>query len=875
MADEVKKGSVEENKADEIPKPASIKISPARISVDGKKIYFDVSMGEEKIGEIWISKDRKERNGEEITTVRAKIIPGPAFKDLTEETKPAECLIKKDEDLSERVGKCFEKMGEVFEGIAGKNIYIEGKVVRGGEALTMFINKAVVNWDRYLDDLKEMMRERARKAGGRKSRKRIYIVERALARIYKKDPGAVWLAISYYAASKKFDPITVGKILKDLYDQVGDSGSIVDRAAILIKAYRDAGVDLSQYREELEKILETSLDEIERRAGEIKITVEDPRKTLIDVVERALGVERSRRVLRIIAGFFGDFIAKKTRENKRLREYAAADLLQWRTLIIKIIRDKAGEVIDVDQIEVLSGAPEEIDVIKSRFSNTYKYRIVWRNPALGDEITYGPDLLDMVVNRIIADGHAVRKDQARDVLNNVVQAFIERGLAKKVKEEIKGFVLDKETRSVKVNMIDIKEPSLEELERAVEFIDVLHKWCSESKNRVNALGVMLKWAAAAPFGWVYKEMRQGERLWVPAPCGKSHSGKTTLSHIALAVWGRGREHIVNYRAVDNAYRMGMRFSESTLPWAINEADTLVRDDKEMSVLIDAIMGEIYRSKQHTIGVFVNIPALSLPIFVLQSCEEVRKREAYMRRLRILEFTEEDEIPEELAREFEKEVLKNIGVLEAVGRFAGSYVIKSGLKLDLVDFDDLGLKIFEEIYRTLGKILPDWIRDAEPPSIKEIYAESKIDVEGIFRDFLIKKIEEAYYKGHSRELTRIVEIEDSSTGNVVGSYRETDTVGVDKMLDEVLQDRLISWLIKRGNEVIITSAVRFERDFPEKIKEHGGLKGLAKILGWDYGEVKIGGKNVKAITVKMDKLIDFLLPLAEKRDESQGQRGAQP
>jgi hypothetical protein len=737
----------------------------------------------------------------------------------------------------------------------------------------MFINKAVVNWDRYLDDLKEMMRERAREVGRRrKSRKRIYIVERALAKIYRKDPGAVWLAISYYAASKKFDPTIIVRILKDLYDQVGDSGSIVDRAAILIKAYKEADVDLSQYREELEKILETSLDEIERRAGELKITVEDPGKILIDVVERALGVERSRRVLRIVARFFGDFIAKKTRENKRLRVYAAADLLRWRTLIIKIIRDKAGEVIDVDEIEVLSGAPEEIDVIKSRFSNTFKYRIVWRNPSL-DTITYGPDLLDIVIDRIIADGHAVRKDLARDVLNDVVLAFIEKGLAERVEEEIKGFVLDKNTGRVKASMIDIKEPTLEELERAVEFIDVLHKWCSESKNRVNALGVMLKWSVSAPFGWVYKEMGRGERLWVPAPCGKSHSGKTTLSLIALAVWGRGREHIVNYHSVDNAYRMGMRFSESTLPFVINEADPLVRDEREMSSIIDAIMGKIYRSKQLSHGVFGDIPALSLPVFILQSCEEVRKREAYARRLRILEFTEEDEIPEELAREFEKEVIKNLGALEAVGRFAGSYVIKNGLKLDLVDFDDLGLKIFEEMYRTLGKTLPDWIRDAKPPSIKEIYAESKIDVEGIFRDFLIKKIEEAYYKGHSRELTRIVEIEDSSTGNVVGSYRETDTVRIDGMLKEVLQDRLISWLMLRGDEVIITSTVRYERDFPEKIKEHGGLKGLAKILGWDYGVVKIGGKIVKAISVKIDKLIEFLLPPAEK-DEGQGQGGAQ-
>jgi hypothetical protein len=852
-------------------KPNTLRIIPRDINFEEDKIYFDIIYNDRGIAVMWIS--RAEEKGETIIRARITLVDEKLKDSKALSKKPCVCRVKDGEDLGEKVKECFGKMAKAFEEVAGKALYVRssGEVGSTADAIIDTIAMTVRSWDRVVEAMREKMRERARKAGGRrKSRKRIYVVERALARIYKKDPGAVWLAISYYAASKKFDPITVGKILKDLYDQVGDSGSIVDRAAILIKAYRDAGVDLSQYREELEKILETSLDEIERRAGEIKITVEDPKKTLIDVVERALGSEKSKKVLRIIARFFGDLVMKKIRENKRLREYAAADLLRWRTLIIKIIRDKAGEVVDVDEIEVLSGAPQEIDVIKSRFSDTYKYRIVWRNPFL-DTITYGPDLLDMVVNRIIADGHAVRKDQVRDVLNNVVQAFIEKGLAKKVKEEIKGFVLDKETRSVKVNMIDIKELTLEELERAVEFIDTLYSWCSESKNRVNALGVMLKWAAAAAFGWVYKEMRQGERLWVPAPCGKSHSGKTTLTLIALAVWGRGREHIVNYHAVDNAYRMGMRFSESTLPWAINEADPLIKDDKEMSVLIDAIMGEIYRSKQHTPGVFVNIPALSLPIFVLQNCEEVKKKEAYMRRLRILEFTEEDEIPEDKAKQFEKEVLKNIGVLEAIGRFAGSYVIKNGLK---EDFDDLGLKIFEEIYKMLGKTLPDWIRDAKPPSIKEIYAESKAEVKEIFRDFLIKKIEEAFYKGHSRELTRIVEIEDSSTGNVVRSYRENDTVRIDGMLKEVLQDRLISWLIMRGDEVIITSTVRYERDFPEKIKEHGGLKGLAKILGWDYGEVKIGGKNVKAITVKMDKLIDFLLPLAEKRDESQGQGGTQ-
>jgi hypothetical protein len=170
MADEVKKGSVEENKADEIPKPASIKISPARISGDGKRIYFEISRGGETLAEIWVSRERKEeKNGEEITVVKAKLIPGFALKDLTEETaKPVECRIKRDEDLSQRIEKCFEGMGSVFEGIVGKDVYIDGKIESGREVLAKFITNAAVNWDRYLDDIKEMMRERAREAGGRR-----------------------------------------------------------------------------------------------------------------------------------------------------------------------------------------------------------------------------------------------------------------------------------------------------------------------------------------------------------------------------------------------------------------------------------------------------------------------------------------------------------------------------------------------------------------------------------------------------------------------------------------------------------------------------------------------------------------------------------
>jgi hypothetical protein len=160
---EKEKNSAEENKADEIPKPASIKISP-RISGDGKRIYFEISRGGETLAEIWVSRERKEeKNGEEITVVKAKLTPGSKFKDLIEETaKPVECRIKNDEDLSKKIEKCFEGMGSVFEGIVGKDVYIDGKIESGRKALTTLIANVAANWDRYVDDLNEKMRERNR-----------------------------------------------------------------------------------------------------------------------------------------------------------------------------------------------------------------------------------------------------------------------------------------------------------------------------------------------------------------------------------------------------------------------------------------------------------------------------------------------------------------------------------------------------------------------------------------------------------------------------------------------------------------------------------------------------------------------------------------
>ncbi|MEM2472769.1 MAG: hypothetical protein QXI64_09775 [Sulfolobales archaeon] len=342
MGDEVKKGSVEENKADEIPKPASIKISP-RISGDGKRIYFEISRGGETLAEIWVSRERKEgKNGEEITVVKAKLIPGFALKDLIEETaKPVICLVKKDEDLSKKIEKCFEGMGSVFEGIVGKDVYIDGKFVSGREVFTTLIVNAAANWDRYVDDLNEKMRERNREEQEEKTeegRRRICLTavwsgeeERCVKEAVIEDEGDLLriYMFSYAKGVKLGGEIAVLPHIKKVRDPSGylfaafDGGKVIEvsltlRGLLELLADREAVryvVPLNMYSTSYFQKILSRIVEVEDGYVDAGITPEgivDPRgvgldlgehpervNTLVDIarwIEKAYQSEHNRRL---------------------------------------------------------------------------------------------------------------------------------------------------------------------------------------------------------------------------------------------------------------------------------------------------------------------------------------------------------------------------------------------------------------------------------------------------------------------------------------------------------------------------------------------------------------------------------------------------
>jgi hypothetical protein len=148
----------------EQPKPPSLKITPLRIGDDGK-VYFDILRDGNKVGEIGISKYEEEKDGENITIIKSKLIPASAFKTLIDRgIRQIECIVKKEDDLYTGIEKCFKKMDTVFEVLVGGEVDVEGEGrLHGAKAMKKIIAKIIGNWSDVLNNIRNKADEEFKK----------------------------------------------------------------------------------------------------------------------------------------------------------------------------------------------------------------------------------------------------------------------------------------------------------------------------------------------------------------------------------------------------------------------------------------------------------------------------------------------------------------------------------------------------------------------------------------------------------------------------------------------------------------------------------------------------------------------------------------
>jgi hypothetical protein len=190
-------------------------------------------------------------------------------------------------------------------------------------------------------------------------------------------------------------------------------------------------------------------------------------------------------------------------------------------------------------------------------------------------------------------------------------------------------------------------------------------------------------------------------------------------------------------------------------------------------------------------------------------------------------------------------------LPILGNFAANYILDNQteiiLEAKVVDWKIISQKVLAEFYKSAGKPQPEWIEYF----VQETQlVDSKEESDLVLRAFFINIVNELYNK-HRRIIECSSKIEESAeVPNLPFSHR----------LNFCLKHRLIPFLnpTVKETEIVITSDLMQEL---RRLRLDWCISSVAEVArmipGFEYGQKKLGEKNVRAAYGHKLKFIEFL------------------
>ena len=643
------------------------------------------------------------------------------------------------------------------------------------------------------------------------------------------------LFLSGWCAKARVDPVSVAKIIKILHEKTGDEDKLSERLSTIVYSYKKAGLWSEEIKERFEKLLVEW--DVGRVSGLEKLPSEEVVKGksgLQEILESSVGEERALEIIRNIEGILGvsspfrDSIFEILDYEKQL--FAVANLRR-----LKVVRARREENNIKYKEEVIIGAPTRVTVYINPLGGLTKYEVLWETTTRPRPLLIGPAPIEDIVDRLKAEGLVKHHRLVRDVFSAIIEGYIRKGRAE-IKEEIESPGFYWVNGKIITVRWEPREVTKEELKEALELLNELAYWY---KHVIDRFSTVIKWGLIAPFIYIYKQRGK----WIPwlYLYGSSGTGKTTLGLIVLNMWGLDYAiYVKSGSSIDTTARIGNRLSISTFPTLINEPGGAIYKEDVVELMKSAIESTIARGK-YIRGTYTEIPSLS-PL-IMTSNRSLPRDDALIRRLIILRFTYGEKIPEEKAKEFDNKVKPRLGKLKAIGYYVAKRIIEDPGLLE-IEWEDLAVKLLEEMYNTVGLTPPEWIKE-EYEVEENIYE----DIREAIRSYLIKRINEEY----SRFVGRVV-VEKYEESRVEVMSRSE--VSFEDRVKIVLENKLLPWAILREDYVLITTA--FLTEIKPVIGDIGGLRSIAELLGWEYlKSAKVGKKVMVAIKVNITDLIEFL------------------
>ncbi len=649
------------------------------------------------------------------------------------------------------------------------------------------------------------------------------------------------LYMSGWLAKAGISPASAAKLVKMLYDETNDEDSLKMRLGAIVYSYKKAGIDVDAYANEIKQITGVEPYGLEKQISEAEVK---GKSGVQEILENVVGEDRALAIIKEIEDVLGasspfrDSIIELLDYEKQL--YAVANL---RTLVIARARlvEENGRTRLIYKEKVAVAAPVKIVVYDSPLGGIRKYEMVFEGKTLQKPLAIGPASIEEIADRLKAEGLVYHSKLIEDVLSAIANGAIRKGKAETRTEiEKPGFYyVNEKITAVKYEIANV---SANELKEALTLLNELAEWYN---HVIEKFSMVIKWGIVAPFSYIYKQRGR----WIPwlYLYGSSHTGKTTLGEIVLSIWGLGVSNIKSGSSIDTVARLGGVLSQSTFPVLVNEPGNAINKEDVVEMMKSAIESPIARGR-YVKGSYTEIPSLA-PL-ILTSNKVLPKDDALLRRLIVLHFSFGEQIPQNKASEFQKDVKPKLIKLKAIGQFIARKVVENPSLLN-ADWRETAKNLLAMAYKEAGLEPPKWIElEAESKTLEELSEE----VKEIVRERMLQRINNEY----NRFVGRVV----VDAGNTINSLERTQA-DFKTRVQTVLSNNLIPWAMVKEKKVHINTGVLDElKDLPIT-----SLKALAELLGWEHKDISLRmKKKVTKRSVAIVDLEDFIEFLAlENKD----------
>ncbi len=568
---------------------------------------------------------------------------------------------------------------------------------------------------------------------------------------------------------------------------------------------------------------------------------------------------------------------------RRGRFYWVLDYNRPRVVLHKVIRrkvvDEEGkpvkdeatgeplvEEVPIHEQTVLNLVPVEIRAFRD-FTLELAARELGRNPPILYQWTVA---LNSWKGPIIQELEPVLAVELLDRLKEIGGLFSSEPLAKEAIDTIltlarylnalrvedrpmaPGIYWNPNTGQLEAYDFDTAMPSQEEVKEALLLLDEITKTVDKPSWRESwpvKFGRAIKWALVGGLGYAYKVYNE-KRRWIPylLLIGESQTGKThSVGRVIAEMWS---SPFTSSGASWSLYTLSELVASRASVLILNEAANLFRslnrgdeDDNLFNLLKNAPEQYLFRFKSYK-GSIKIYP--SLATFVFTANMSAPRNEAIRRRFLTVEFTKVDKIPKEAQGRFEREIVPEMGVLSAIGRFVFN-LVKADPKLLDNHWIDLAELLVEALYSYAGLPVPRWLREAslEEDFIEELEAEK---VEYV-TTWLRRHFNELYLK------------------NVKKSFEDRADY-IRERVEYVLRANYSEYFYLRDGEVIIFRSLLDALKADKKDLDIYSFRDLCNLMDWTYAFKKLHGKSYRVAVVPLQDFLDQVAPMEREEYEEE-------